>query len=56
MNEIIRNCIIANYENYKKFFNKQTTDFSDEYIKYSSKFYSYEKLYLKYICGCSSIN
>lgn len=51
MSEIIKNCIRANYYNYREFYYNQPADFSDECIKRDRKFNKYEELYLIYIFG-----
>lgn len=57
MNKIIEKTAKANYENYSKFFNDNSSKFSEiEYIKYYSKLCEYEKIYDMYYWGFNSVD
>lgn len=56
MNKIIENAVKANYENYSKFFNDNSSKFNKyEYLKYYTKLCQYEKIYDMYYWGFSSV-
>ena len=57
MNKIIENVAKANYENYSKFFNDNSSKFNkDEYLKYYTKLCCYEKIYDMFFWGFSSVS